>query len=613
MRRFRLIPVLVAAAMTAALLPYPAHAADEAPVTEVTIIHDTHMHGNFEMDGKNIAQKATIINEIRSRQPNAVFVGVGDDLGTSLLSSEFKGSQSIDAFNRMGLAVDGIGNHDFDDGPDNLLNQVPKANFPFVNANLKDVRTGDVFGAEVGIKEYVILDVNGVKVGFTSLAPIDTAEISSPGPNVQILDYAEAMNAVLPKMEADGAEVTVLLSHICGPDADRLAAEVDGIDVIVGDHCAEALEQPKVINNTIVSRVGDEYDYVGELTLLVQNGDVIDHKFTRHEITADTPEDPEIKALMDSYTAQLDEKFGEVIGYTAVPLDSVKSNNRLRETGLANYIGDVTRAYLGADITITNGGNIRADKIFEPGPLTKRDIVDILPFTNYIMMVETTGAKIKEALELGVSTIEEGHGRFPQVSGISFKLDPTKPVGERVSDIMVGDKPLDPNATYKFAANSYLIVDGGDGYTMFQDDKQLVDPASAPLVTTVVMEAIERDGTIAPRTEGRILFVNGVSLEVGRPELIIAGRSQQIDVAPEMKDGQMYLPFRWIGELYGALVEWDQETLTASATMPWGTKVSVTEGQEGYTVNDRMLVPVSVLEEMGLKVTVDGNTAHLGL
>jgi len=614
MRRFRFLSVLVAAVMAVVSFSYPVYAADEAPVVEVTIIHDTHMHGNLvDSEGKSMAQKATIINEIRSRQPGAVWVGVGDDLGTSLLSSEFKGAQSIDVFNRLGLAVEGIGNHDFDDGPENLLAQVPKSNFPWVNANLKDKRTGEVFGAEVGIKEYVVLDVNGVKVGFTSLAPKDTAEISSPGPNVEILDYAEAMNAVLPKMKADGAEVTVLLAHICGPDAEALAAEVDGIDAIVGDHCAAAdLEQPKVINDTIISRVGDEYDYVGELTLLVQDGDVVGHRFTRHEITAETPADPEIQAVIDEYTRLLNEKFGAVVGETKVPLDAVKSNNRLRETALGNYISDVTREALGADVTITNGGNIRADRIFEPGPLTKKDIVDILPFTNYVLMVEATGAQIKEALELGVSTVEEGHGRFPQVSGISFKVDPTKPVGERVSDIMVGDKPLDPEATYKFAANDYLIG-GGDGYTMFQNDKVLVDAASAPLVTPLVMSAVERDGTIAPRTEGRILYVKGVSLEVGKPALFIAGRSQEIDVAPELKEDGIYVPFRWVAELYGGLVEWNQETRTASVTMPWGNAVTVTAGENAYIVNDRTLVPVSVLEQMGIKTIVEGNIIQLEL
>ncbi|HEY8348192.1 MAG TPA: 5'-nucleotidase C-terminal domain-containing protein [Symbiobacteriaceae bacterium] len=612
MRRFRFLAALVAAVLTMALLPPPA-LAQEAPVVEVTIIHDTHMHGNFEADGKNIAQKATIINEIRSRRPSAVFVGVGDDLATSLLSSEFQGAQSIDAFNRMGLAVNGIGNHDFDLGPENLLTQVQKANFPFVNANLKDIRTGEVFGAEAGIREYVILDVNGVKVGFTSLAPEDTAEISSPGPYVQILDYAEAMNNVLPKMRADGAQVTVLLSHICAPDAEALAAEVEGIDVIVGDHCANAdLEQPKVIGSTIISRVGDEYDYVGELTLKVQDGKIVGHEFTRHEITAETPEDPEIRALMDEYQRQLDERLGEVIGETLVPLDSIKAHNRFRETELGNFISDVTRDVMGADIAITNGGNIRADKIFQPGPLTKKDVIDILPFTNYILLVEVTGAQIEAALEHGVSTVEEGHGRFPQVSGLSFKLDPTRPPGDRVSDILVNGEPLDPEKIYKLAANDFL-VGGGDGYEMFKDARRLVDVEAAPLVSTAVIEAIQKAGTIAPRTEGRILYVKGVSLEVGKPALIIATRTQEIDVAPERKDGQIYLPLRWVAELYGARVEWDNDTRTASATMPWGSSVSVKIGQDGYIVNNRTLVPAPVLEQLGIQVTVEGNTAHLSL
>ncbi|MEW8979310.1 MAG: copper amine oxidase N-terminal domain-containing protein, partial [Symbiobacterium sp.] len=134
-----------------------------------------------------------------------------------------------------------------------------------------------------------------------------------------------------------------------------------------------------------------------------------------------------------------------------------------------------------------------------------------------------------------------------------------------------------------------------------------------PLVTPLVMSAVERDGTIAPRTEGRILYVKGVSLEVGKPALFIAGRSQEIDVAPELKEDGIYVPFRWVAELYGGLVEWNQETRTASVTMPWGNAVTVTAGENAYIVNDRTLVPVSVLEQMGIKTIVEGNIIQLEL
>lgn len=594
------------------LTALPATAQAETSPVEVTIIHDSHVHGNFASNNTDIAQKAYIINEIRSRKPDALFVGNGDDLGTSILSNEFQGAHVIDAFNRMGMAVNTMGNHDFDMGPEVFLARAKESGFIWVSANLRDVRTGEVFGKEIGVQEFVIQDVHGVKVGFTGLAPAETLTLSSPGPNVKALGYAEAMREVLPQMRAAGAQVTVVLSHICGAETEALAAEVDGIDAIVGDHCATVLDQPIKVKNTIISRVGDEFKNVGELTLKVQDGKVTGFTFTKHAITAESPKDPTIGALITDYQAKLDASMEKVIGTTATPLDTMKSHNRLRETATGNLVSDVARAVMQADIGLTNGGNIRADQLFQPGPLTKKDIINTLPFTNYLMKIEVKGQAIKEALELSASTIGTGNGRFLQVSGLTFRLNPTRAVGDRVSEVKVGGEPLDLAKAYTVGLNNFT-AGGGDGYTMFQDAKVLVDANAGPLVSTGVIEAIEKAGTIAPRTEGRILITAGVSLEAGKAALTIAGGAQKIDVAPAIQNGAFHAPLRAVAELYGAAIEWQAESSTAVVTMPWGATATVKAGANGYIVENRLLVAPQVLQQLGIKTKVDGDVLHLSL
>jgi 2',3'-cyclic-nucleotide 2'-phosphodiesterase (5'-nucleotidase family) len=135
--------------------------------------------------------------------------------------------------------------------------------------------------------------------------------------------------------------------------------------------------------------------------------------------------------------------------------------------------------------------------------LTRRDILTELPFGNLNILIEVDGATIKAALENGVSQVEKTAGRFPQISGMSFTFDASKPAGSRVSNIMIGAAPLDTAKTYKMATNDYA-AGGGDGYKMLRKAKVLVGGLSAKLLANDVMAYIRKQGTVSPKIEGRI-------------------------------------------------------------------------------------------------------------
>ena len=138
--------------------------------------------------------------------------------------------------------------------------------------------------------------------------------------------------------------------------------------------------------------------------------------------------------------------------------------------------------------------------------LTRKDILTELPFGNSTVMTEIPGSQLLAAIENGVSQVEKGSGRFPQVSGMSYVYDPTAPAGSRVVSITVGGAPLDPDRLYKVAANNY-ILNGGDGYSALGGGRVLIDAGNGNLLANDVMAYIESMGKVTARVEGRIRTV----------------------------------------------------------------------------------------------------------
>ena len=215
--------------------------------------------------------------------------------------------------------------------------------------------------------------------------------------------------------------------------------------------------------------------------------------------------DPELQAAVDAYLGGLEQELDVEIGSTTVELDSRRSVVRSRESGIANLFADAMRAATGADVALTNGGGIRADRVYPPGTtLLRRDIQSELPFGNRTILLQVTGADLLAALENGVGGVEMGAGRFPHVSGMAFAFDASKPPGSRIADVTVGDTPLDPSRTYRVATNDFLGR-GGDGYDMFADAPRLIDAAAGKLVAAQVIDAIAAAGEVAPKVENRIV------------------------------------------------------------------------------------------------------------
>src|SRR6185295_13219981 len=199
------------------------------------------------------------------------------------------------------------------------------------------------------------------------------------------------------------------------------------------------------------------------------------------------------------------------VGRTSVALDARSLESRTRETNVGNFVADAFRKSTAADVGFMNGGSVRADSLIGPGKLTMRDLLSILPFKNKLVKIEVTGATLRAALEHGVSRSAEDSqpGGFPQVSGIQFSFDATRPAGARLVDVTVNGLPLDDAKKYTLTTTTFIALDGGDGYSMFKGALVIIPPDRAPIDVDAVRKAL---GTraIAPKVEGRIKRLDAV-------------------------------------------------------------------------------------------------------
>jgi 5'-nucleotidase len=190
--------------------------------------------------------------------------------------------------------------------------------------------------------------------------------------------------------------------------------------------------------------------------------------------------------------------LSEVIGKTSVLLDGERENARTKETNLGDLTADAMRHGTKADVALTNGGGIRAS--IKAGDITKLDMVTVFPFGNYVVTKYITGEALIKALELGVSGYPATAGGFPQVSGIKFSFDASKPAGSRVKDVEVNGKPIYLKEKYLLATNDFMAA-GGDDYTMFADF-QIENEFGA--LEEILMAYIKELGVVDIQTDGRI-------------------------------------------------------------------------------------------------------------
>jgi 5'-nucleotidase len=448
-----------------------------------------------------LARVSTLRKQIMKDSPNTLFLFSGDTISPSVESIKLKGQQMIDAWNNIGLDYATLGNHEFDFGPDELLKRMKESRFQWLAANVTDTK-GNSFG---GMPPFVIREVGGIKVGIFGILLPETMTTSKPGPDVKILDSCETARRVVPQMRAAGAQIIVALTHLSMREDKQLAHCVPEIDLIVGGHEHTLLQS--LAGRTPIFKMTADARQLGRYDLTVDRatGKLQSVDWEVIPVNDKVAEDPQFAAVTQKYKDLLT-TYNDMVGRTNVRLDARSEANRTGETNVGDFVADSLRQAMGADVALINGGTIRADTVYEPGLLSKHDVLAILPFGTEVVKIEVTGATLRRALEHGVGQSGPGAepGRFPQVSGLRFSFETSSPAGSRVKKITVGGQPLDDKRTYTLATNVYL-VGGGDGYDMFKGAKLLTKRGEEQVDSEILRKAIaSAPEGISPQVDGRI-------------------------------------------------------------------------------------------------------------
>ena len=494
---------VVAAVLAATLAAGPARA---VPVV-LTIVHVNdldRLDGSGDRGG--VARLATVVGEVRANAPHVLVTHGGDAISPSLLSSFDRGAHMIDLFNQVGFDAMVLGNHEFDFTPAVTVERIAEAGFPILSSNAVEP-DGTLVD---GVTENLTIEVGPYKVGMFGLTTAMTPMISSSDP-VTFRPATEVAAEQARKLRDAGADLVVALAHTGhGEDESLMAQGV--VDVLLSGHDHDM--KVEFGNGTAFVESGAQAEFVTIVEVAMDTAEgrggprFVWEPSVRVVNTVSVTPDPRLQASVDAYLGGLEQELDVEIGSTAVELDSRRGVVRSRESAIANLFADAMRAATGADVALTNGGGIRAGKVYPPGTtLLRRDIRAELPFGNKTIVLEVTGADLLAALENGVGGVEMGAGRFPHVSGMAFRFDASKPPGSRIAGVTVDGEPLDRSRTYRLATNDFLGR-GGDGYDMFAGAPRLIDAAAGTLMAAQVIEAIAAAGEVAPRVEGRIVRID---------------------------------------------------------------------------------------------------------
>ena len=512
----RLLPLLLTLALLFTL-SVTAFADDAARDTDAVILFTSDVHCGIDQ-GFGYAGLQQVRDSLLARGDDVILVDDGDNIQGEPIGTMTKGEALIDLMNAMGYSVAIPGNHEFDYGMDTFLSLAEKADFPYISCNFN-------CEGELVFDPYVILEVGGAKIGFVGVTTPKTLTSSTPryfqneeGEFIygflQDETGESVYNAVQEAVDAaraEGAEYIVVMGHMGDEEECRpwtyadVIEHTNGIDVFLDGHSHD-YEQVVVKNkdgeDVLRSACGTKLAAIGYCRIAA-DGTISTGLYTwnnKDSAPVLLGIENEMSQAVAAASNVLNEKLNEVVAASTVLLtindpEAVDSNGkpirmvRRAETNLGDLCADAYRFQSGADIAFVNGGGVRVN--INAGDITLNDILKVHPFGNAMCVIEVSGQQILDALEWGSRAVPGENGGFLQVSGLSYEIhsyiespcitdENTMSAGftdgeRRVKNVLIGGEPIDPEKTYTLASHNYMLLNNGDGYTMFDGAPLLQD------------------------------------------------------------------------------------------------------------------------------------------
>lgn len=458
---------------------------------------------------------------------NVLLLSAGDNFQGSLFYTTYKGKTEGEFLNQMKFDALAVGNHEFDDGEAALAPFLDMIKFPVLGANVKanaQSKLGD------RVKPSVVIEVGGQKIGVVGAVTNDTPELASPGPNVTIEDDVKLITSEVERLKGEGVNKIIAVTHIGYKRERDVIAKIPGVDVVVGGHSHSLLSNtdpkaegpyPTMVDNpdgykVPVVQAASYSKYLGEFKVVFDDNGVVkqasgDPIYLDKSITPD----PAVLARIKEFGAPIEALKNQEVAETTKAIDGSRENCRTRECEMGNLVSDAVLDRVkdqGVEIVITNGGGLRAS--IDQGTVTMGEVLNVLPFQNTVATFQISGKDLVAGLENGLSQIEDGAGRFPQVAGLKYSFDKSATANAgRVKSVEVmqggGWTPINPDKDYLVATNNY-VRQGGDGYKVFADKaKNAYD--YGPGLEQVVADYLGAHRPYTPKLEGRITEITAAA------------------------------------------------------------------------------------------------------
>ena len=504
---------------------------EEATMAGKTVIlHTNDVHGAIEGYAYITALKA----DYEAKGAEVILVDAGDYSQGEVYVSDTKGLDAVEMMNVTGYDVVTLGNHEFDYGYAQLKENMTKADFKILCANVYGEDGTPIFDAN-----YTYTTKSGVKIGFFGMETPEAQTKANPA-LIKGLKFDTDLKAVAEKqLEAlKDDDVVIALSHLGVDDSSKPYTSYDlynaakGIDFIIDGHSHSVMTKGK--NGEPIQSTGTKFANIG--VIVIDDASKKIESNSLYEIKEDTAKDAAVAAAAQKIIDRIDKEYGAVFAKSKVELNGAKApnGNRDSETNNGDLITDamlwkVMQNKEGLTVNedhvvaITNGGGIRA--AIKVGDVTKKDIKTVLPFGNTIEVIYVTGTELLEALEASTFCVPESIGGFPQVSGISYTISTgavydanaeTYPAStyygpksiNRVTINSINGKEFKANDTYAVVTNNFC-AEGGDTYYAFAAATSKFDTGMT--LDVAVMEYITKElkGVIGEQyaaPQGRILM-----------------------------------------------------------------------------------------------------------
>ena len=490
---------------------------DRGRFVELQILAINDFHGNLEAPRSDFGGAAYLASHLRQAKAGAehsVIVSAGDLIGaTPLISSLFHDEPTIEFANMLGLDYNGVGNHEFDEGSDELLRmqhggahpvdgESPSgafagADFRFLAANVIDEDTGELL-----MPAYAIRRFDGIPVAFIGLTLEGTPDVASSAAvqGLSFMDEAETINALIPEIRAQGAEAIVVVIHEGGFQTEGGEDDCNGfsgpiLGIVKETHPAVDLFVTGHTHRHYLCRVGGRPvtstgtagRFYTNITARLDraSADMEVTAFDNVPVTQDVEPAPDVEALVARYRALVENVSNRIVG--TITGDFTKDQNGAGESRLGALIADAQLAASrytgegGADVSFMNSGGIRSNLLFapsgteRPGEVTFAELFSVHPFGNYLVTMTLTGRQIHMLLEQQWANRAARNMLMPS-QGFSYAWSRSGADGARVdpSTIRINGEVTDPAARYRVTVNSFL-ADGGDGFPVFREGKERTD------------------------------------------------------------------------------------------------------------------------------------------